>query len=404
MFNKRIRTGVIILALSLLLTISAAAQGPTTCPVIVSEALEATDASCADTGRNEACYGNIQITAIPKADAEDFTFEQQGDRVSVSNVESLLLSELNEDTGAWGVALLRVQANIPDTLPGQNVTFLLFGDVEISNSGDAMEAFVFRSGIGDAPCEEAPDSGILISTPEGAGEIELTANGVDITLGSTAYLQAEASESMDIAVLEGQGTVSAEGQSRIVEAGMQVSVPLDEDLMAAGPPGEPEPIAERLTQTLPLHTVRQDDDDDGGDGGGGSAGGGIVPISGNWVFTMGTITSSGQCPPGMTDAMSGFQIVNDAQFVEFGDGFDLQSVVEAQGDEPFPGTVVYDNPETNVYTMNMSFSDQGATMNIDYTFRVESETSISGDFTFSMEIPGFGTCTFGGPYTWEMAE
>jgi hypothetical protein len=34
----------------------------------------------------------------------------------------------------WGVALMRLQANIPETLPGQNVTFLLFGDVEIRNA------------------------------------------------------------------------------------------------------------------------------------------------------------------------------------------------------------------------------------------------------------------------------
>ena len=30
-----------------------------------------------------------------------------------------------------------------------------------------MQAFYFRSGIGDAPCAEAPNSGILIQTPEG---------------------------------------------------------------------------------------------------------------------------------------------------------------------------------------------------------------------------------------------
>ena len=42
---------------------------------------------------------------------------------------------MNASTGAWGVALMRIQANLPDTLPGQNVTMLIFGDVQIQNAG-----------------------------------------------------------------------------------------------------------------------------------------------------------------------------------------------------------------------------------------------------------------------------
>jgi len=41
------------------------------------------------------------------------------------------VERLNETTGEWGIALLRVQANLPDTAPGQNVTVLMFGDAEI---------------------------------------------------------------------------------------------------------------------------------------------------------------------------------------------------------------------------------------------------------------------------------
>ena len=33
--------------------------------------------------------------------------------------------------GEWGVSLMQLQANLPDTLPGQNVTVLLFGDVTL---------------------------------------------------------------------------------------------------------------------------------------------------------------------------------------------------------------------------------------------------------------------------------
>ncbi len=55
--------------------------------------------------------------------------------------------------------MLRIQANLPDTMPGQNVTILLFGDVSIYNADSEddetygpMQAFYFRAGVGDAPC------------------------------------------------------------------------------------------------------------------------------------------------------------------------------------------------------------------------------------------------------------
>jgi hypothetical protein len=115
-----------------------------------------------------------------------------------------------------------------------------------------MQAFYFKSGIGDAPCEEAPDSGILIQTPEGAGQINMTVNEVDIQLGSTAYLQAQAGGEMAVNVVEHQVTVTADGTTRIVPAGSRVRVPLDANLAANGPPSEPEPYNNADLAALPV--------------------------------------------------------------------------------------------------------------------------------------------------------
>ena len=74
--------------------------------------------------------------------------------------------------------------------------FLMFGDVEIDNAVSdgsdftPMQAFYFRSGVGDAGCAEAPESGMLIQTPEGVEEVFLNVNGANMLLGSTAFLQA----------------------------------------------------------------------------------------------------------------------------------------------------------------------------------------------------------------------
>src|SRR5690606_34316427 len=134
-------------------------------------ALNAADTACDSTGRNEVCYGNIQIEATARDEAPQFSFVSLGDMVSVLDVQSMTLSAYDEATEAWGVAIMRLQANIPDTLPGQNVTFILFGDVQITDaSADAdgdfrpMQAFYLQSGIGDSPCKDAPDSGILVQT------------------------------------------------------------------------------------------------------------------------------------------------------------------------------------------------------------------------------------------------
>ncbi|MEL6526993.1 MAG: SH3 domain-containing protein, partial [Chloroflexota bacterium] len=53
----------------------------------------------------------------------------------------------NRDTGEWGVALMNVQADLPNSLPGQNVTFFLLGDTEVENAISAEDAFEGSDGI-----------------------------------------------------------------------------------------------------------------------------------------------------------------------------------------------------------------------------------------------------------------
>ena len=107
-----------------------------TCSAMVTQALTVVQEVCAPTGRNQACYGNISIQATPRADVANFSFEQQGDLVDVATVQTLRLRALDQAQNVWGVAMLKLQADLPDTLPGQNVTFLLFGDVQLENAVD----------------------------------------------------------------------------------------------------------------------------------------------------------------------------------------------------------------------------------------------------------------------------
>jgi len=230
-----------------------------TCPNIVEAALATIDSACDDTGRNQACYGNVRLDVVPQPDAGPVTFAQQGDKVDLAAVQSLTLSSMDEAASEWGMAVMKVQADLPDALPGQNVTFLLFGDVQIENAvavGDEgrspMQAFRIETGLRDSVCSNAPDSGLLIQTPEGIGQVRFTVNSVDIALSSTAYIQAEASDRMAVNMLEGEAEVTAQGVTQTVSAGEQVSVPMDADLQASGPPADPQPYNLPTLGALPV--------------------------------------------------------------------------------------------------------------------------------------------------------
>lgn len=345
---KSARLVFILLALYLLMSSHAVFAQGDSCPVIVETALNTVDSACEGTSRNQICYGNLRLEVEPHPGFSITGFSKQGDKTGVADIQRLLLTPMDTEIGEWGVALLRIQANLPDTLPGQNVTFLLFGDVEVSNpvtpqdtpvnvivtaassvnlrggpstnqpvvgslgagesitatgrladgswlrvelaSGQSawvfsqlvrseedldslnvvtaeetvtapefgpMQFFYFRSGVGDAPCREAPNSGILIQTPEGVGKINLFVNEVSITLSSTVYLQAQAPGEMIVNTIENQAVVKALDVERTVIEGGRVIIPLDENQAPSGPPGKVEAYDLADLQALPLQNLER---------------------------------------------------------------------------------------------------------------------------------------------------
>src|SRR5690606_11047902 len=125
----------------------------------------------------------------PNIDSSVFPFVISGDILPLNTVESIATEPLDLDTGTWGMSVLKFQANLPDTRPGENVTFVLFGDTYIENASGDMSAFYLTNGLGDLVCNEIPQDALLIKVPQGL-EVTFNVNGVDITLGSTAILQA----------------------------------------------------------------------------------------------------------------------------------------------------------------------------------------------------------------------
>ncbi len=256
---KRLIGMLLILGLGLIGPGAVRGQGgEMDCPAIVETALAATGAACAGMGRDQACYGHALIAAEAQPGVEDFVFTQAGDVVNVAAIRALWLGGMDVNAGLWGVGLLRLRADLPETLPGEAATVVLFGSVAVLRDDSAgpeygpLQAFYLTTGLHDAPCAAAPDSGILIQTPQGGGTVTLRVNAVTVALGSTVYVQALPGGELVIYVLEGSARVEAFGAAATVPAGSVVRVPLDGNGTASGPPGTPEAFDAASLAALPV--------------------------------------------------------------------------------------------------------------------------------------------------------
>ena len=122
----------ILLTLALSLPVVSLAQD-NICNQLIQTALEAADEVCSPTLRTQACYGHDMLEAQPQTGLDDFNFNQVGDIVEVAQIRTLRLSAMDLQNETWGVALMNLQANLPDEQPNQNIKLLLFGDVQVRN-------------------------------------------------------------------------------------------------------------------------------------------------------------------------------------------------------------------------------------------------------------------------------
>lgn len=321
--------------LFLILAMNIAYSQGDNCPAIVEQALISTDEACMNLGRNQVCYGNQQVSAEGRRELQ---FESSGDIANLADIQTITTAPLDVESGIWGVALLNVQANIPNTLPGQNVTFVLFGDTTLvneidvafevqlhaistgninvrrepatnagivtvlqtneavtvvgrNNTGDwvlvqlneggtawvftslltidgdiaelplfdsapqytnPMQAFQFSSGVGASLCDEAPQDGLLIQSPENI-TVNFLINGIEVQIGSTALIR-EVTESgmLQIINIHGNVTISVNGESIALAPGESINV------QAGEPLPEPSIYTENAMRALPLNLLPEE--------------------------------------------------------------------------------------------------------------------------------------------------
>lgn len=89
----------------------------------------------------------------------------------------------------------------------------------------AFEALTLITGYDDAPCTGAPQSGLLLQTPNpGQNDVTLTINGYRMVLRGTAFLQTPTDTSLTVAVFDGQAQITINEQSELIPSGTMTTL------------------------------------------------------------------------------------------------------------------------------------------------------------------------------------
>jgi len=222
-------------------TRTAIAASHADCQDLINRALTTSSDLCNQIGSNEACYGNNTVHALLVPGASQ-KFSGPGDIVSVNQIESISAAPLDPALHEWGIAIFKVIANLPRSLPGETVALVVFGNTTLENPG-SLETFYFYSELGQVACDQIPFDGLMISMPEGTG-IHFTINGSELTLMGNASLKAARNGSMEVSLYSGSGAIESDGQQQVFTAGEKVSIPLGgpDGTDSIGPPSTPQPL------------------------------------------------------------------------------------------------------------------------------------------------------------------
>lgn len=243
------RAGYIPAVVSFNLTATSVAKKNASCQVLIERAIRISQDSCNQIDSNKVCYGNDTISAdlVPGTTQK---LAMRGDIVDVEKVLRISASPLKLDSEEWGIAIMKVIANLPRSLPGQTVTMIVFGNTTLSNQSQHLESFFFSSELGQIVCEKVPDDGVMINIPKDSG-VRFVVNGADLTLTGDASIQAHKNEKMEVSLYEGTARLEANGEAVYFGAGQQVEVPLggENGTEAAGPPSAPTSLSQEDLDT-----------------------------------------------------------------------------------------------------------------------------------------------------------
>jgi hypothetical protein len=205
-------------------------------------------ADCAGTTLNQVCYADGSVTLDGGG-----PLTTPGQVASLEGTSGLTL--VSPDADHWSVALVRLAAD--SLTPDLGLTLLAFGNVEIRNltlfdaaasNGDVAPALSFNSS--PVPGEDPVTGGLIIYNPNHEEPLPIRLNEADLTLASSAVVQAQPGVKMTVTMATGSALVqTASGEGGLIQA-QQMSVPLDGDGTAAGAPTTPTATDNKLLKAI----------------------------------------------------------------------------------------------------------------------------------------------------------
>ena len=111
-------------------------------PPLAEDALVAVGNNCSGLDRNSVCYGFDRVGATFTEEVAEGFFSVPTDRTGLTIVQSIQTASFDPALDQWGIAIMSLQANVPNSLPGQAVVLMLLGEARIENDVAPDNAFV----------------------------------------------------------------------------------------------------------------------------------------------------------------------------------------------------------------------------------------------------------------------
>ncbi|MCY3832976.1 MAG: LysM domain-containing protein [Chloroflexi bacterium] len=110
------------------------------CGQTVVRAIASLRQNCAGLARNSLCYGHPTVDIAFAEDAAVEAFNRPADRAPLVNLARIQSSGLEQERQHFGIALLNLSANLPQTYQGPGIIIMLAGDAAVENEINPAEA------------------------------------------------------------------------------------------------------------------------------------------------------------------------------------------------------------------------------------------------------------------------
>lgn len=211
-----------------------------------SDLLARAAAACPALGLGQLCVVSGKVELQPKGGQA--APAAVGTTADLSALQSIALSSSGADLKTWGVALLRLRGDA--TAPELGLSALVFGNVRLSptasapnlaaDAAPALPGFQLAS-TPVAGIAERGSSGLIVSSPSPDDLLSLTVNGATLTVGGSAFVEAQAGANLILTTARGIASAEVGDASSTAIQNDELLVPLTQDGQAAGAPGTARP-------------------------------------------------------------------------------------------------------------------------------------------------------------------